>query len=83
LDSEKAESLAKGLEAQYQLITVPLVLAFIKMFDLVLRSYFTTPASKSKLTNPDVVHKAIWGLKVGRAPGPNGIPNRALKNLPQ
>jgi hypothetical protein len=82
-DSEKAESLAKGLEAQCQLITVSLVLAFIKMFDLVLRSYFTTPASESKLTNPDEFQKVIWGLKVGRALGPNGIPNRALKHLPQ
>jgi hypothetical protein len=82
-DSEKAECLADGLEAQCQLITVPLVLAFIKMFDLVLRSYSTTPASESKLTNPDEVHKAIWGLKVGRAPCPNGILNRALKHLLQ
>jgi hypothetical protein len=82
-DSEKAESLAEGLVAQCQLITVPLVLAFIKMFDLVMRSYSTTPASESKLTNPDEVHKAIWGLKVGRAPGRNGISNRASKHLPQ
>jgi hypothetical protein len=82
-DSEKAESLAKVLEAQCQLIPVPLVLAVIKMFELVLRSYFTTPTSESKLTNPDEFYKAIWGLKVGRAPRPNGIPNRALKHLPQ
>jgi hypothetical protein len=25
---------------------------------------------------------AIWGLKVGKAPGPDGIPNRDLKHLP-
>jgi hypothetical protein len=47
------------------------------MFDLVLRSYFTTPASESKLTNTDEVYKAICGLKVGRAPDPSGIANRA------
>jgi hypothetical protein len=82
-DSEKAESLAEGLEAQCQLRTVSLVLAFIKMFDLVLRSYFTTPTSESKLTNPDEFHKAMWGLKVGRALGLNGIPNRALNQFPQ
>ena len=53
------------------------------MVDIVLRSYFLIPASEPKLTNPDKVHEAISGLKVGRAPGPNGIPNRALKHLPQ
>ena len=59
------------------------VLAFIEMFDLTLGSYFPNPTSKFKLTNPDEVHEAIWSLKVGRAPDPNGIPNRALKHLPQ
>ena len=42
-----------------------------------------TPASDPKLTNPDEIHKAIRGLKVYKAPGPNSIPNRALKHLPQ
>jgi hypothetical protein len=40
-----------------------------------------TPASEPKLTNPHGVQEAISGLKVGRAPGPNGIPNRALNHL--
>jgi hypothetical protein len=53
------------------------------MFDLVLKSYFTPPASEYKQTNTDEVYKAICGLKVGRAPGPNGIANRVLKHLPQ
>jgi len=53
------------------------------MVDLALRSYFVTPASESKLTDPDEVHEAIRGLKVSKALGPNGIPNRALKRLPQ
>ena len=53
------------------------------MIDVVLRSYFLTPASKPKLTNPDEVHEAIRGLKVSKAPGPNGTPIRALKHLPQ
>ena len=42
-----------------------------------------SPASESKLTNPEKVQEAIRGLNVGKAPGPNGIPNRALKHLPQ
>jgi hypothetical protein len=53
------------------------------MVDVALRSYFLTPASEPKLTNPDEVQEAIRGLKVSKAPGPNGIPNRALKHLPQ
>jgi hypothetical protein len=78
-DSEKAESQAEGLEAKCQLTTYPLVLAFIKMFDLVLRSYFTNPASESKLTNPDEFHKPIWGLMFGRAPGPKRYSKRGLE----
>ena len=53
------------------------------MADVVLRSYFLTPASEPKPTNPDKVHEAISGLKVRKALGPNGIPKRALKHLPQ
>jgi hypothetical protein len=38
-----------------------------------------TPASEPNLTNPAEVQDAIRGVKVGKAPGPNGIPNRDLK----
>jgi hypothetical protein len=41
------------------------------------------PASEPKLTNPEEVQEAIRGLKVCKAAGPNGVPNRALKHLPQ
>jgi hypothetical protein len=61
----------------------PSVPAVIDMVDVALRSYFQTPASEPKLTNPDEVHEAIRSLKVGKDPGPNGIPNRGLKYLPQ
>jgi len=81
--SEKAEALADSLETQFQLMTIPSVPAVIEMVDVELRSYFLTPASEPKLTNPDVVLEAIKGLNVGKTPGPNGIPNRALKLLPQ
>jgi len=64
-------------------VTDPSVPAVIEMVDLALRSYFQTPASEPKLTNPDEVHETITGLKVSKAPGPNGIPNRASKHLLQ
>jgi len=41
-------------------------------------SYHMTPANEPKLTNPEEVQEAIRGLKVGKGPGLNGIPNRAL-----
>ena len=37
--------------------------------------------SEPLLTKPTEVSKAE--LKVGKAPGPNGVLNRALRNLPQ
>jgi hypothetical protein len=83
LDSEKAEALTDNLETQFQPVTDPSVPAVIEMVDVALRSYFLTPASEPKLTTPDEVREAIRGLKVSKAPGPNGIPNRALKQLPQ
>jgi len=48
-----------------------------------LKCYFLGPASEPQLTTPDEVHEAIRGLKVGKVPGPNGLPNRALKHLPK
>ena len=64
-------------------MTDPSAPAVIEMVDLGLRSYFMAPAREPKLTNPEEVQEAIRGLKVSKAPGPNGIPNRALKHLPQ
>jgi hypothetical protein len=46
-------------------------------------SYSMRPASEPKLTKPEEVQEAIRGPKVSKAPGPNGVPNRALKHLPQ
>jgi len=82
-DSEKAEALADSLKTEFQPVSDTSVPAVIEMVDVALRSYFLTPASEPKLTNPDEVHEDISGLKVGKAPGPNGIPNRALKYLTQ
>jgi len=81
-DSEKAKALADSLETKFQPVTVPSVPAVVEMVDVALESYLQPPASEPKLTNPDEVREAITGLKVGKAPGRNGIPNRALKHLP-
>ena len=50
---------------------------------MALRSNSLTPASEPKITNPDEVQEAIRSLRVSKALGPNGIPNRSLKHLPQ
>jgi len=81
-DSEKAEALADSLEAQFQPVNNPSVPAVVEVVNEALRSYSFAPASEPKLTNPMEVQDAIWGLKVGKAPSPGGIPNRALKHLP-
>jgi hypothetical protein len=81
-DALKPEALAVNFEAQFRPVTEPLVPAVIEIVDMELESYFHTPASEPMLNNPDEIQKAIWGLKVGKAPGPYGIPNRDLKHFP-
>jgi hypothetical protein len=82
-DSEKADALADSLEAQFQPVNDPSNPAVIEIVGEALQAYSYAPASDLKLTNPVEVQDVIRGLKVGKAPGPNGIPNRALKHLPQ
>jgi hypothetical protein len=53
------------------------------MFDMALKPYFMSPASKPKLSNPDENQELVKCLKVSKAPCSNGIPNRVLKQLPQ
>jgi len=52
------------------------------MVDKVMQPYTFTPESESKVTNFEEVQDAILGLKVGKLPGPNGIPNGAVQHLP-
>jgi hypothetical protein len=82
-DSEKAEALAGSLEAQFQPVNDPSVPAVIEMVNKAMRPYEYAPASEPKLTSPSEVQQAIRGLQVGKAPGPNGIPNRVLRHLPK
>ena len=76
-DSEKAEALGDSLEAQFQPVNNPSVPAFIEVLNEAMRAYLFVPASKPEFTNPKEVQDAMRGLKVGKARGPDGIPNRA------
>jgi hypothetical protein len=60
----------------------PSVPAVIETVDVALKTYFQAPASEPKLTNPDEVDDTIKGLKVGKAPGPNGIPKSLEASSP-
>jgi hypothetical protein len=64
-------------------VTDPSIPEFIENVNVGLRSYFMVPAGEPKLINTEEVKEAIRGLKVGKAPGPNGILNRAMKHLPR
>ena len=63
-------------------MTDPSVKAVIETVEVAL-SYFLSPVSVPQLTTSDEVHEVIRGLKVSKAPGPKGIPNRELKHLPK
>jgi hypothetical protein len=80
-DSEKAEAVADCLEAQFQPVSVHSIPAVIDKVGVALESYFQIPTKESHFTDPGKVQVAHTGLKVGKAPGPNGVPNRALKNF--
>jgi len=81
--SEKAETIADTLDTTVSDGGRSFGPTVIEFFDVARRSYFQTPASEPKLTNPDEVHEAIWGLKFCKSPGLNGLSNIALKHLPQ
>jgi hypothetical protein len=53
------------------------------MVDVVLRSYFMTPANEPKLTNSEEVRKVISFPNFSNVLGPSDIPNTAFKYLPQ
>ena len=80
-DSEKAQALTDSLEAQFLSVNDLSNPAVFEMVDEGLQAYSFDPASEPKLANTTEVQNNIRGLKVGKALGPNGIPNRALKHL--
>jgi hypothetical protein len=71
------------MEAPFQPVTDPSDPAVIEMANLTLRCYFLTPAREPNLTKPDEFHEGIRALNVIKAPGPNGLPKRALNHAPQ
>jgi hypothetical protein len=81
-DSEKAEALADSLEALLQQVADPSDPSVIEMIDVALKAYTYEPAREPMSSNPAELQDAIRGLKITNAPGPDGIPNRALKHLP-
>jgi hypothetical protein len=74
--------LRKSKPLLFQPVADPSVPAVIETVEAALKSYFQAPASEPTLTNPDEVHDAIRGLKVGKAPGPNGIPDSLEASSP-
>ena len=48
-----------------------------------MESFALAPASEPRLTNSKEPSKFIAELKVGKTPSPNGMPKRALRNLPR
>jgi len=56
--SEKTEAFADSLENQIQPVNYLLVQAVVEIVDVVLKSYFSTPASEINLANHYDVHKA-------------------------
>jgi hypothetical protein len=81
-DSEKVEALADSLESQFHPVDDPSVPAVMKVVTEAMQAYSYAPASEPQLTNPADIQSAIPGLKVDKAPGPRGLPTRALKHLP-
>jgi hypothetical protein len=82
-DPKKAEGLAESLDSQVQPVNNPPYLAVIEKVAEVFQAYSYARTREPKLTNPIDVQDAIRGLEVGKAPGPNGLLNRALKYFPQ
>lgn len=41
------------------------------------------PPSEPKLIRPSEVLQTIRGIKIGKASGPDGIPNRVLRHVPK
>jgi hypothetical protein len=81
-DSENADDIADSLEARFHPMDDPSVPAVIEVVSEAMQVYSYAPASEPQITNPAEVQSAIRCLKVGKAAGPDGIPNKVFKHLP-
>ena len=76
-DLEKTKALASNLESQFQPVPIPPAQApdaeTVREF---MQSFSLAPTSEPQLTTLAEVSKTIRELKVVKAPGPNGVPNR-------
>jgi hypothetical protein len=82
-DTEKAKALTDSLEAHFQPVNDTASPAVFEVVNEAMRSYEYAPEREPKLTSRSEVLEAIKGFMVGKAPGPNGVPNRALRHLPK
>ena len=80
LGRRASEALVDSLEAQFKRINDTSELAVI---DNVMRACCFVPAIEPELTYSSEFKDVIRCLKVWKAPGPNGIPERAVKHFLQ
>jgi hypothetical protein len=59
----------------------PSVPAVIEMVNEAISAYEYVPASETKMSSPSEVIQVISVIKVGKAPGSKGFPNKVLKYL--
>jgi hypothetical protein len=71
------KALAGSPEAQLQPVDDTSDPAVTEMVGEAKRADEYAPASEPTLTDPSKVLQAIRGITVGKASGPNGIPNRS------
>jgi hypothetical protein len=81
--SEKVKALTDSLVAHFQPVSDPSSPAVFEVVNEAMRAYEYAPEREPKLTSPSEVLETIKGFMVGKAPGPNGVPNRALRHLPK
>jgi hypothetical protein len=80
-DSEKEEALADSLQTQFQPVDHPTHPAVLEKIIEAMGSSDYAPASEPKLTSPSEVIQATGGIKGGKAPCVNGIPNWVLRHV--
>ena len=81
---QEDEAMADNLESQFQPVPVLLLqMDNVEQIREVMQSFALAPVSQPLLTSPTEVSKVISGLKASKAPGPNGVLNRVLRNFPR